>query len=379
MKKCGKIATAAAASTVALALVVVAVFAPAPARADLTFLGLGDWGTDPNGTAQIAAAAGMEAVAARIKPEFVALLGDNFYDSGIHGTAEDARFAETFESVYAGPDLGGIPFFAIAGNHDHLGNVTAQIAYTQLSKRWRYPSPYYSFSRNFTAAAAATKQTAAEEEKAGDEEAEAQQHPEQDKDGQVQRTVDFFFIDTVVLAGQSDAADGTALAGDELPGPMDAEAAAGQLKWLEAGLAASTADYVIVAGHYPVYSVGVHGPTFLLKLQLRPLLEKYNAHYMCGHDHDSEHLDEGKGVNYIVSGAGMSCCYSAKHLNDVPEGSLKFAMVGTNGSAYQPMPFKVLAGFTSFRLGAENMTVDYHAHDGTVLYTTPPIPRRRSK
>ena len=32
--------------------------------------------------------------------------------------------------------------------------------------------------------------------------------------------------------------------------------------------------------------------------------------------------------------------------------------------------------FSRLRIGAESMVVYYHAHNGTVLYTTPPIPKR---
>ena len=34
-----------------------------------------------------------------------------------------------------------------------------------------------------------------------------------------------------------------------------------QWEWLEGAMAASTADYLWVGGHYPVWSVCTHGPT----------------------------------------------------------------------------------------------------------------------
>ena len=51
--------------------------------------------------------------------------------------------------------------------------------------------------------------------------------------------------------------------------------------------------WLLVAGHYPIYSVGEHGDTSELKSYLQPLLQKYNVHaYFCGHDHLS-------GINYV--------------------------------------------------------------------------------
>lgn len=50
-----------------------------------------------------------------------------------------------------------------------------------------------------------------------------------------------------------------------------------QQKWLEETLAESDADYVIVGGHYPVYSVCEHGTNVNMVANLQPLLEKYEV------------------------------------------------------------------------------------------------------
>ena len=59
------------------------------------------------------------------------------------------------------------------------------------------------------------------------------------------------------------------------------------------------------------------------------------AHYFSGHDHCEGHINEGTGVEYIVTGAGMECCYAAPNLPKVPKGSVKFFTAGHGGSAYQ--------------------------------------------
>jgi hypothetical protein len=148
-------------------------------------------------------------------------------------------------------------------------------------------------------------------------------------------------------------------------------------------MAASTADYLWVGGHYPVWSICSHGPTAGLVRRLRPKLAQYNAHYMSGHDHCVGHISEkidGTPVEYILSGAGMSCCnaLNEKGTHVVPEGSIKFWAAGPGGGAYQPMPFALAAAFASFSVGDEHMKARFHAHNGSVLYETPPImPRAR--
>lgn len=62
--------------------------------------------------------------------------------------------------------------------------------------------------------------------------------------------------------------------------------------WLEDQMKASTAMYLLVGGHYPVYSLCEHGNTATLVTNLKPLLETYGGHFMSGHDHCMEHIQE---------------------------------------------------------------------------------------
>lgn len=89
-------------------------------------------------------------------------------------------------------------------------------------------------------------------------------------------------LDTVLLCGNTDDFQ------DGKPsGPTSSVFANRQLLWLQERLQRSTADFLLVAGHYPVWSVSKHGPTDCLLRRLRPLLVKYKATaYLCGHDHN---------------------------------------------------------------------------------------------
>jgi len=71
-------------------------------------------------------------------------LGDNFYDNGVKN-AQDKRFQETFENVF---DASLDNFQVLAGNHDYNGNVSAEVEYSSMSKRWNFPSLYYTWTED---------------------------------------------------------------------------------------------------------------------------------------------------------------------------------------------------------------------------------------
>ncbi len=110
----------------------------------LTFLAVGRQGYNNEATAMIARA--MENVAAGQPVDFVVQAGDNFYPQGVAST-QDPQWRTSFEELYTGEHLEALPFYAVAGNHDHQGNVAAELDYARLklgSGRWHMPHTFYS-------------------------------------------------------------------------------------------------------------------------------------------------------------------------------------------------------------------------------------------
>mmetsp|Transcript_14696 Transcript_14696/g.22852 ORF Transcript_14696/g.22852 Transcript_14696/m.22852 type:complete len:164 (+) Transcript_14696:1020-1511(+) len=131
-----------------------------------------------------------------------------------------------------------------------------------------------------------------------------------------------------------------------------------QLKWLEKTLNASTSDWLVVAGHYPVFSGGEHGNTPELQEQVKPLLEKYRVDfYLCGHDHTLQHL-RSDGVDYFVSGSG--------------------ALVGDYKALPQSLFGTTQNGFTAHRISKSRMDVSMNDKNGKTLYRTFITPKRSS-
>jgi len=310
-------------------------------------LAIGDWGGlgnwFPTTPPQVDTAAGMADVARRMGATAALLLGDNFYQNGVP-EVHCKRFQETFEGVYSQEELEKIPFWVVAGNHDHRGNVSAQIAYSGVSQRWRFPSEYYNLTYGWTTSSGET------------------------------RTAEILMIDTVRLAGLSD----DACQGCPLPGPQEALRAESQWSWLEARLSTSTADFLWVAGHYPVYSAGSDGTTEELVNRLLPLLQRHNAHYISGHDHMLEHITFG-AVQMFVTGAGMECCYLPTKRDTVPSGALKYMISGpfASGPSVGKKPStRVSGGFATMEFLDESVQVAFHDQHGAELYAAPAIPRR---
>ncbi|CAH1249452.1 ACP5 [Branchiostoma lanceolatum] len=302
-------------------------------QASLRFMVLGDWGGIPlypyRTGVEKDVAARMGKVADSMDYKFVLGLGDNFYFDGVQNEF-DKRFQETFEDVFTAKSL-DIPWYFIAGNHDHNGNVTAQIEYSHRSKKWNFPSLYYSL--NFTVPGTNT-------------------------------TVTIIQYDSITLCGNSDD-----FQHGLLTGPENLQVATTQLKWLEEQLNATKSDYVIVTAHYPVWSVAEHGPTKCLVQQVKPLLERYGVTaYFSGHDHNLQHLKEkDSDVEYFVIGCANFIDTSQKHKDSVPKDSLKFLWAEEKGQG----------GFAQVQVTEEAMTFTFlESVDGKELYQRVMKPRK---
>ncbi|MFO0573511.1 MAG: metallophosphoesterase [Polyangia bacterium] len=198
--------------------------------------------------------------------DFVQLLGDNIYDSGIE-SPDDPQMQSKFEDPYKGIDL---PFYVVLGNHDYGGGGSGaeldkgqhEVAYTTRSQKWRLPDNIYAHLL----------------------------------DG-----VDLYALDTNLL--------------------MYSVQVERQKEALRDWLASSTATWRIAMGHHPYLSNGTHGnagtydnlgvyPIF----DGRTVFDFFNESvcgnvdvYLCGHDHSRQWLaDTCRGTELIVSGAGSS-------------------------------------------------------------------------
>lgn len=279
----------------------------------LEFLALGDWGAvGGEGYYQKDVAAAMAGVPA---PRFVLTLGDNFYDDGVTSTHDDL-WRKRFEDVYDAPSL-LCPWYPVLGDHDHRGDVAAQIAYSAGSSRWRMPAPSH-------------------------------KRREILPDG---GTADFFFLDTTsIIASESG-----------LKRFLPWSSADTQLAWLSAELAASDAVWKFVVGHHPVISGGPHKRDRVMSSDLRAILEKQGvAAYFCGHDHNMQHLARSD-IHYFVSGAGSGLAMTS----ETPD--TKFA--------HPSSPDAPMEGFMRVVVTSKRSTVQFISRQSQVMYSAMINPR----
>lgn len=213
---------------------------------ELRMIAVGDTGTGDWRQRRVARAMEREALARPV--ELVLVLGDLFYKDGVE-SVDDPQWEDKFEEIYENA-LDDVTFRPVAGNHDHLGDSNALVAYSARSTRWAMPALYYAF-----------------------------EHVVADW------SVAFFALDTTLLVTSS----------TEL---------AKQLEWLAGALAASNARWKIVFGHHPVHTGG-DGPIEVLLRELEPILLANGVDlYLAGHDHYLGLLEPEDGVRQVISGAG---------------------------------------------------------------------------
>jgi hypothetical protein len=122
--------------------------------------------------------------------------------------------------------------------------------------------------------------------------------------GGADKLVTFLFIDTNLKSVSGGAAEK-----DKAKKPrasLTVEEEAAQWEWLKAELAKPRGAFTIVVGHHPVYSNGSHGDTKPLVEKLQPLMNEHGVHaFLCGHDHDLQHLEvESCKTSFWLSGGG---------------------------------------------------------------------------
>ncbi len=289
----------------------------AVAKEALHLLMIGDFGTGSANQVKVSQAMQKFVSDSAVKLEGLWLLGDNFYSKDKEGFSTDSkRWAKEVEEMYPTSVFPG-PMWAVLGNHDYHdnpGGEKVQLAYAQKpGVRWKMPAKWYRF----------------------------------DLGPQDQPLVTFICLDSNLpaVSGGKDKKTGK-------PKPhMSAEEAKEQLAWLKAELAKPRAPFTIAVGHHPLYSNGSHGDTKALLEQWEPLFQEHKVHaYLCGHDHDLQHLEmKDRFTTHLLSGGGAST-------RKLPDD--------------RKMPFgKDVHGFTHLQITAEALTFTHHSADGAALHT----------
>lgn len=180
-----------------------------------------------------------------------------------------------------------IPIYAVLGNHDWSGpdSPAAEILYSAKSQSWHLPAPYYTFTAG---------------------------------------SVQFFAFDT--------------------PAVDEAE-----LKWLDAELTKSTAQWKVVYGHYHIYSA-TRGDNKELIARLLPVLKKDHVDvYLNGHDHNLQELKPEGSVHFFVSGGGGAGLYEM--------------------NPYDRSVFRQkVNGFTVLEADSKTLAISFIGTDGSELY-----------
>ena len=206
----------------------------------------------------------MGRIAEVVGPEFVLATGDVHHFEGVR-SVDDPLWMTNYELIYSHPEL-MIDWFPVCGNHEYRGNTQAVVDYSKVSRSWEMPARYY--TKSF------------------------------EEDGVTLRVV---WLDTTPLIDKY--RKDTEKYPDASKQDIDR-----QLQWADSVLASSKEDWVIVAGHHPVYADTDKSEKERIDMQNRVdnLLRKYNVDmYVCGHIHNFQHIrKDGCDIDYVVNSSG---------------------------------------------------------------------------
>lgn len=213
----------------------------------------------------------MAALCETVDVECVVAPGDIHHFEGVR-SVDDPLWMTNYELIYSHPEL-MIPWHCTLGNHEYRGTTQACIDYTRKSARWNMPERYHTFV--LTA-----------------------------DDG---TTLRFVLIDTTPLI------DKYRTETDKYPDAVLQDRDR-QLAWMDSVLTAAHEDWVLVAGHHPVYADTGKDDSERADMQkyVRPVLQRHSgkvAMYLCGHIHNFQHIRPGNGdpIDYVVnSSASLS-------------------------------------------------------------------------
>lgn len=289
----------------------------------------------------VAKAMAQFANASNPKPSFVVSLGDNFYANGV-SSATDVLWQYLWRDIYLPYPQLNITWFPVFGNHDYGGGASYVQAQLQRTRQfpndvWQFPSTNY--TKIFTIP------------------------------GQGGATVQIVFIDSTTLAPSINKCcnENGGVSQDEQKRRI-----VNQLRHINDMLNTTLVGengtsyrptWVLVAGHYPIFSAGPNGDSLELQTYLLPLLQHYRVHaYLCGHDHISEHL-QYNDMEFFVAGAGS--------MTDQLGGGSNLAKLRWSGTSY--------SAFAYVDATPTSLTVGYVDINGTLkynytLYNPNPLP-----
>jgi tartrate-resistant acid phosphatase type 5 len=216
-------------------------------------LAMGDWGTNGPGQRAVAQAMADYVQSTHAAVDGMLLVGDNFYMK-LPGGVKDPMWQSAFEQMYDPVRL-NFPFFAALGNHDYQnGKDAIELEYAKVhpESRWKLPARWYRIDL-------------------------PKEHP---------------LVTVLMLDSDKD--------------PLGSARWAEQIAWIETELAKPRGTWTMCCAHHPLFSNGGHGDNGVLQNEWGKLFVKYNVDfYVCGHDHDLQHLQIPNWfTSFVLVGGG---------------------------------------------------------------------------